>query len=1089
MFLDPTGTLSVSLPAGWAFDPISSSLSDLVFLDWTAPRDRQVFVKLRASCVDAGATDDAWKSAVHAGLPPEATRVERRDGPWIVVERPGREGRPAQRWGIVRGPRFDVTIEQVGVPLGGPLATAELLEAVRTLDVPANRHLGALRKQEEFTAAMNGAHAAFTAGDPVKAAMQLSDARRVAKDMWLHSLNGRPVPEVPAAIAEGEAALALANVAGSALFLQQAIQTLYRCRATLPTIPTASVPAQIQRVDWLLAEALRLHGQAAGEDPPRNPFSACLMRSRLLLRELGGVLKSDQSKIGGPWATMAVEEAMTATALAGRGLVREVSSEAAATLAAQGVIDPAQQLAMCNSVFRVMALDHLVAAGGMLLAARAQANLGHDRVLTGNLLLAARQLAQQAPSPERERGLVIALNGHSAALLDVGDEPSLEAASLLLDEAQACLDQLQDEGELRAQICLNQAWLRHSRRQLQGTLPIVERAITIAVNVKAERLERAARSLLSQFLALEGRHAEAIAEARKALDATHDDAASTHHLNLAVVLQRAGDATGALEEVRAGLAAAAADEPLGPEVLRLLFVAAALLDPVDRKRSLEASDAAEALLDVLRLRLGDAADRIGFDDADRHRELAATLVQRRLDAGDVLGALATADRHRARSLARALPMTSPSHGPATGRNRLPPPVADAALDEQVAYIASVARTHLEQLGMPASLDGRALLDVVANAGRTAVVFHPNADALLAFVIRPGQQVLIASAQAAANMSDIAELTDQLRGQLGIVVSARAARGEAPSQAIEDLAAALADDDSMEEADAELDRLRGRLHDSLFSEVLPLLLPGEPLVVVPYRELAVVPLAVLAAADGSSLADRHALSVLPSLASLGGLTAATAAAPRAVVVGDPATAGELGLAALPGAAAEAQRVAGVLDAAGFETTLLLHAGATEAAFRDKARGARLLHLSCHATVRQQASASPIFLAPSPPEDGLLLPGEIAELSLDGALVVLAACQSGLGRATADGVLGLGRAFVQAGARTVVLSLWRVGDAATAHLMQAFYEALRGEVPGANGPLDVAAAMRHAQLATRAAVSAHPSAWGPWLVVGDGGWRLP
>jgi CHAT domain-containing protein len=72
---------------------------------------------------------------------------------------------------------------------------------------------------------------------------------------------------------------------------------------------------------------------------------------------------------------------------------------------------------------------------------------------------------------------------------------------------------------------------------------------------------------------------------------------------------------------------------------------------------------------------------------------------------------------------------------------------------------------------------------------------------------------------------------------------------------------------------------------------------------------------------------------------------------------------------------------------------------------------------------------------------------------------------------------------------VLSLWRVGDAATAHLMQAFYDALRGEAPGVKGPLDVAAALRYAQLATRAAVSAHPSAWGPWLVVGDGGWRLP
>ena len=165
---------------------------------------------------------------------------------------------------------------------------------------------------------------------------------------------------------------------------------------------------------------------------------------------------------------------------------------------------------------------------------------------------------------------------------------------------------------------------------------------------------------------------------------------------------------------------------------------------------------------------------------------------------------------------------------------------------------------------------------------------------------------------------------------------------------------------------------------------------------------------------------------------------------------------------------------------------MHKDATEQALREQARGARIVHLACHAALRARASESPLFLTPQPPDDGLLLPADVADLRLDGALVVLAACQSGLGRATADGVLGLGRAFLQAGARCVLLSLWRVSDAATRELMTHFYAGLVGsdETPA----LDAAAALAAAQRAGRAAFGDAAALWGPWLLVGDGGWKL-
>ena len=72
--------------------------------------------------------------------------------------------------------------------------------------------------------------------------------------------------------------------------------------------------------------------------------------------------------------------------------------------------------------------------------------------------------------------------------------------------------------------------------------------------------------------------------------------------------------------------------------------------------------------------------------------------------------------------------------------------------------------------------------------------------------------------------------------------------------------------------------------------------------------------------------------------------------------------------------------------------------------------------------------------------LILASEMATLDLDGtALVVLSACESGIGDAVnGEGIFGMRRALVLAGARSQVMSLWPVDDAATAEFMTGFYE---------------------------------------------------
>jgi CHAT domain-containing protein len=125
------------------------------------------------------------------------------------------------------------------------------------------------------------------------------------------------------------------------------------------------------------------------------------------------------------------------------------------------------------------------------------------------------------------------------------------------------------------------------------------------------------------------------------------------------------------------------------------------------------------------------------------------------------------------------------------------------------------------------------------------------------------------------------------------------------------------------------------------------------------------------------------------------------------------------------------------------------------------------------------------AQAPEEDGLLMAEEVAGLDLDGVdWLVLSACDTGIGELSrGDGVLGLRRAFRIAGAKTIVMSLWKVGDEATADWMNSLYDArLSG--------LSTAESVRRASLGMlenlrRQGRPALPSDWAGFIAVGD--WR--
>jgi CHAT domain-containing protein len=189
--------------------------------------------------------------------------------------------------------------------------------------------------------------------------------------------------------------------------------------------------------------------------------------------------------------------------------------------------------------------------------------------------------------------------------------------------------------------------------------------------------------------------------------------------------------------------------------------------------------------------------------------------------------------------------------------------------------------------------------------------------------------------------------------------------------------------------------------------------------------------------------------------------------------------------LPGASREAATIARLLPTAAVRT--LAGADASEARVRAAVRGARVLHFAAHSVVRDDRPMdSYLALAGSSTaadDDGRLTAQEIHGLDLEASLVVLSACRSAGGKVTGDGIIGLTRAFMSAGAPAVVASVWDLPDETAPRLFEAFYRHRRAVSDTAalrQAQLDVLGALRGGRVTieTRAGsfvLPEHPAIW--------------
>ena len=262
-----------------------------------------------------------------------------------------------------------------------------------------------------------------------------------------------------------------------------------------------------------------------------------------------------------------------------------------------------------------------------------------------------------------------------------------------------------------------------------------------------------------------------------------------------------------------------------------------------------------------------------------------------------------------------------------------------------------------------------------------------------------------------------------------------------------------------------------------------LIEGDELIIVPDGPLWLAPFAALLNPFSKYLCESFKVRLIPSLTSLKIIARCPEfhSSSGALIVGDPDVSEVTNshgdqLEQLPFARQEAQMIGQILNTAPLTGKL-----ATKCEVLKQISSVAVVHIAAHGRME----TGEIALSPNPEresqtpaeEDYMLTMADVMSVKLRAKLVVLSCCHSGRGEIKAEGVVGLARAFIGAGARSVLVSLWAIDDEATLEFMKNFYHNL---VKGRSS----SESLNHAMKCLRESEKfSDVKYWAPFTLIGD------
>ena len=264
-----------------------------------------------------------------------------------------------------------------------------------------------------------------------------------------------------------------------------------------------------------------------------------------------------------------------------------------------------------------------------------------------------------------------------------------------------------------------------------------------------------------------------------------------------------------------------------------------------------------------------------------------------------------------------------------------------------------------------------------------------------------------------------------------------------------------------------------LYDTIIDPIQDLF-SGSELVFIPEGPLCLAPFAAFMSPDSKYLCESFSIRVAPSLTSLKMIAQCPVDYHHksgVLLVGDPCVQAVANLKPLPCARKEVNMIGEMVG-----STPLVGRQATKDEVLRRVGSVALVHIAAHGNIE----TGEIALAPNSTcseADFILTMKDVKQVQLRARLVVLSCCHSAQGEIKAEGVVGIARAFLGAGARSVLVSLWAIDDKATLEFMKNFYQHL---VAGKSASEALNRAMNCMRESTEFSDVTH---WAPFVLIGD------
>ena len=263
-----------------------------------------------------------------------------------------------------------------------------------------------------------------------------------------------------------------------------------------------------------------------------------------------------------------------------------------------------------------------------------------------------------------------------------------------------------------------------------------------------------------------------------------------------------------------------------------------------------------------------------------------------------------------------------------------------------------------------------------------------------------------------------------------------------------------------------------LYDIIIEPIQNLLVVGSELIFVPEGPLFLAPFAAFKGPNSKHLCESFRIRLIPSLTSLkmiGDCPVYHHCKSGVLLVGDPWVQEVAELDQLPFAKEEVEMIGEMLGC-----TPLIGRQATKDAVLRRLGSVALVHIAAHGSME----TGEIALAPDDAKmDFILTMRDVLRVKMRARLVVLSCCHSAQGEIKAEGVVGIARAFLGAGARSVLVSLWAIDDKATLEFMKNFYQLL---VKGKSASEALNQAMNCMRESEEFGVVKY---WAPFVLIGD------